>query len=166
MRKMKEWTIRQINILENRDSPQSKIPQPFTDRGAGAARAFHEQLKEYRKTPLLSLPHLAEKWNIGGIYVKDESERFSLNAFKGLGGSYAMFRIICERLGLDPTRTSLKELAEGANREKISRLTFVTCTDGNHGRGVGFDGCRCGCIGGMLAPEFAENCPAGRPHRR
>ena len=122
---MREWTIRQIHILENRETAQSELPPVFSHAGAGAAMAFHKQLEGYSKTSLVSLPRLSEKWNVGGIYVKDESKRFSLNAFKGLGGSYAMFRIICEKLGLDPARTSLNALTEGPYRESISQLEFV-----------------------------------------
>lgn len=143
---MKEWSVRQISILETGRSPRSELPPYFSETEAEKVRAFHEQIGAYKKTPLLSLPHLAARWGVAGIFVKDESKRFSLNAFKGLGGSYAMFRILCELLGLDPARTSLKELTEGANRERISQIEFVTCTDGNHGRGVswaaGLFGCR------------------------
>ena len=143
---MKEWTIHHISILENREPAQSEIPSLFCDAGARATRAFHEQISSYEKTPLVGLPNLAARWHIRGIYVKDESKRFFLNSFKGLGGSYAMFRIICERLGLDPAQTSLKELTGDAYREQLKQLEFVTCTDGNHGRGVswaaGLFGCR------------------------
>ena len=143
---MREWTINEINILESIDTAHTMLPPLFGEAGAKASRAFHEQIEDYEKTPLVGLPHLAQKWNIGGIYVKDESKRFHLNAFKGLGGSYAMFRILCERLGLDPEKTCLQDLRGEAYREKISQLEFVTCTDGNHGRGVswaaGIFGCR------------------------
>lgn len=143
---MKAWSIHQINILENRGHIRSAIPPYFSETAAKAARTFHEQIPGYERTPLVSLPHLAAKWNIGGIYVKDESKRFSLNAFKGLGGSYAMFRVICDRLGLDPAKTGLKDFIEGEYRNEISQMEFVTCTDGNHGRGVswaaGIFGCR------------------------
>ena len=70
---MKEWTIREIRILENRNPAKSALPAQFSDTGSRASRAFHEQIDAYAKTPLVSLPHLAEKWNIGAIYVKDES---------------------------------------------------------------------------------------------
>ena len=53
--------------------------------------------------------------SVGKIYVKDESKRFNLNAFKGLGASYAVHKA----LGLYPN---------------IS--VFCTATDGNHGRAV------------------------------
>ena len=133
---MREWSINQINILENRVSNQEKTTLLFNNAGAEASRAFHEQIDGYKKTPLSSLTHLAEEWNVSAIYVKDESKRFSLNAFKGLGGCYAMFQIICEKLGLDPEHTTLRDLTEGEYKESISSIEFVTCTDGNHGRGV------------------------------
>ena len=38
---------------------------------------------------------------VKGIYCKDESYRFGLNAFKVLGGSYAMGRYIAKELGRD-----------------------------------------------------------------
>ena len=133
---MREWTINGINILENNVSDRAEIPPQFHNQEASAARALHEQLEGYAKTPLTALPHLAKKWGVAAIYAKDESKRFSLNAFKGLGGSYAMFRILCEKLGLDPKETTLEDLRQGRNRETISQMEFVTCTDGNHGRGV------------------------------
>ena len=58
---MKEWTIDQINILKITGSPVSALPAAFTAAGAGSPRAFHEQIDGYGKTPLVSLPHLAEK---------------------------------------------------------------------------------------------------------
>ena len=143
---MKELITSQIKILENTDAASSKCPLPFGKAGGEAALKFHRQIMGYQKTPLVSLPHLAEKWSVKSVYIKDESRRFSLNSFKGLGGSYAMFRILCERLGLDPSETSLKDLMKKENREKISKSEFVTCTDGNHGKGVswaaGIFGCR------------------------
>lgn len=153
---MKEWTIDQINILKIAASPVLALPAEFTAEGACSPIAFHKQIDGYAKPPLVSLPHLAEKWKVKGIYVKDESKRFSLNAFKGLGGSYAMFRIICERLGLDPAGTSLKELTEEDNKYKISEMEFVTCTDGNHGRGVSWAAGIFGCKAHVYMPYGSQ----------
>ena len=153
---MREWTSHQIRILERREAAQSEIPSLFSEEAAKASRTFHEQIPGYEKTPLVSLPHLAAKWNVGGIYVKDESKRFSLNAFKGLGGSYAMFRIICERLGLDPAKTSLQALTEGPNKDRISQIEFVTCTDGNHGRGVSWAAGIFGCKAHVYMPRGSQ----------
>jgi len=76
---------------------------------------FHRSISGYRETPLVPLPGLAEKLGVGKIICKDESMRFGLNAFKGLGASYAIHRLLMED-------------------DKIS--TFCTATDGNHGRAV------------------------------
>ncbi|MDZ5035510.1 diaminopropionate ammonia-lyase, partial [Clostridium perfringens] len=54
------------------------------------ARNFHKSFPEYSVTPLVNLENLSEKLGLGGIYLKDESYRFGLNAFKVLGGSYSM----------------------------------------------------------------------------
>ena len=153
---MREWTINQINILESRDAARTELPLLFRDSEGEGSRKFHKQIAGYEKTPLVSLPHLAEKWNIRDIYVKDESKRFSLNAFKGLGGSYAMFRILCERLGLDPSKTSLTDLTEGENRAEISKIEFVTCTDGNHGRGVSWAAGIFGCKAHVYMPYGSQ----------
>jgi hypothetical protein len=56
--------------------------------------AFHQSLPGYEVTPLQALNNLAKVLQIKGIYVKDESFRFGLNAFKGLGASYAMNEIL------------------------------------------------------------------------
>ncbi len=55
--------------------------------GIEKARAFHRSFPRYRPTPLLALPNLAAELGVKNIFVKDESFRFGLNAFKVLGGS-------------------------------------------------------------------------------
>ena len=82
-----------IKVLESSNTKKELNIKLYGDEQANAVLKFHKQIEEYKKTPLVCLPNLASKLNVGAIYVKDESKRFSLNAFKGLGGSYAMFRI-------------------------------------------------------------------------
>ena len=82
---------------------------------------YHKSLKEYLPATLYKLSNLSKKLNIGELYVKDESNRFGLNAFKGLGASYAIHK----QLRIDPN---------------IS--TFCTATDGNHGRAVAWSAAR------------------------
>ena len=48
-------------------------------------QSFHASFPMYQETPLISLSNLAKDLNIRGLYVKDESFRFGLNAFKVLG---------------------------------------------------------------------------------
>ena len=98
------------------------------------ARNFHASFPQYAVTPLARLDAMAEHLGLGHVFVKDESYRFGLNAFKVLGGSYAMARFISQKLGRDAlhyaTLTS-KEL-----KNEMGDFTFFTATDGNHGRGV------------------------------
>ena len=103
---------------------------------AEAVRNFHRSFPMYAPTPLARLPETAKLLGLGDIYVKDESQRFGLNAFKVLGGSYAMGRYLAEKLGKPLSETGYDVLTSGEIREKLGDLTFITATDGNHGRGV------------------------------
>ena len=73
---------------------------------------------------------------VGEIYVKDESYRFGLNAFKVLGGSYAMGHYLADRLGKPMEEVDYRFLTSETSRKALGDITFVTATDGNHGRGV------------------------------
>lgn len=101
-----------------------------------AARAFHSTIPGYEPTPLTALDHLARRLGVSQVLVEDESKRFGLNAFKALGGSYAMARHLGEQLGLSQDQLTFEALGTPEAREKLGERTFVTATDGNHGRGV------------------------------
>ncbi|MDU4960383.1 MAG: diaminopropionate ammonia-lyase [Sporomusaceae bacterium] len=97
---------------------------------------FHRSFPHYAVTPLHSLDALAEAFGIKKIWVKDEAQRFGLNAFKGLGGSYAIGKYLSGKLGLPMDRVTLTLLKSQEIKDKLGKITFVTATDGNHGRGV------------------------------
>lgn len=97
---------------------------------------YHKSFDSYEKTPLHKLDQLADLWGVKNVFVKDESYRFGLNAFKVLGGSYALGKIIAEKLGMDIKDLPYKKLVSDEIREKLGPVTFITATDGNHGRGV------------------------------
>ena len=103
---------------------------------ARAARNFHRSFPEYAPTPLWNLSAMAEKAGVASIHLKDESFRFGLDAFKVLGGSYCIARKIGELLDIPAEALSYKLLTSPAIREKTRSLTFVTATDGNHGKGI------------------------------
>ena len=63
------------------------------------AISFHRSFPQYTVTPLTRLSGLADYLGLKRVYVKDESYRFGLNAFKVLGGSYAIARCIADELG-------------------------------------------------------------------
>jgi len=97
-----------------------------------AVEEFHRRLPEYNSTPLVSLPDLARDLRLGHVFVKDESFRFGLPAFKILGASWAVYRAVAAKVEL-PQTCPLDELSVSANARDI---TLVTCTDGNWGRAV------------------------------
>lgn len=100
------------------------------------AKAFHQSFPMYKETPLAKLENLAEHYHLGEVYVKDESYRFGLNAFKVLGGSFSMARHIAKELGKDVSQLNYDTLTSEALRQEFGQATFFTATDGNHGRGV------------------------------
>jgi len=100
------------------------------------AKDFHKSFPQYSQTPMAKLNNLAMMLGVGGIWVKDESFRFGLNAFKVLGGSYAMGSYIAKKLGEDIATLDFKTLTSDNVKKKLGDITFFTATDGNHGRGV------------------------------
>lgn len=76
---------------------------------------YHQKLDNYSPTPLFKLNYLAKKTGVNNIYIKDESKRMGLNAFKALGASYAIHKVL---------------------KDKPDIETFCTASDGNHGKAV------------------------------
>ncbi|MBR0404071.1 MAG: diaminopropionate ammonia-lyase [Eggerthellaceae bacterium] len=109
-----------------------------------AARAFHASFPQYDATPLARLDGMAVSLGLGGLFVKDESYRFGLNAFKVLGGSFAMARYIAEETGKDIAEFGFAYLTSDELQKDFGQATFFTATDGNHGRGVAWAANRLG----------------------
>ena len=79
---------------------------------------------------------MAQYLGLAGLCVKNESFRFGLNAFKVLGGSFAMAKYIAKEMGRDVSEMTYDYLTSEAFRKEFGQATFFTATDGNHGRGV------------------------------
>ena len=125
---------------------------PFNQKAAEDALRFHRSLPMYEETKLVSLRTAAEELGVKAIYLKDESTRFGLKAFKGLGGSYAEFRILCDKLGMDYRTAVFSDFMTDENREKCSEVIFATATDGNHGKGVAWASSLFGCKAYVYMP--------------
>ena len=97
---------------------------------------FHKSFPEYKPTPLVNLSNLAKELGLGGIFIKDESYRFELNAFKVLGGSFAMAKYLATKLNKDISELPYSKLISPEVKKELGDITFYTATDGNHGRGV------------------------------
>lgn len=117
------------------------------------ARTFHKSFPQYCATPLVKLDMMANHLNLKGVYVKDESYRFGLNAFKVLGGSFAMARYIAKKVGKDVSELPYEVLTSDELREEFGQATFFTATDGNHGRGVAWAANKLGQKSVVLMPK-------------
>lgn len=150
--KLAEKSMENIRwILNSRKSAEKSSVDFLNKKEAAKAAAFHKTFEQYEPTPLRSLNHLATRLGVSGIYVKDESYRFGLNAFKVLGGSYAMGRYIAEKMGVDINEISYQKIKSG--EIKVDNVTFVTATDGNHGRGVAWTAKRFGQKAVVYMPD-------------
>lgn len=114
---------------------------------------FMKSLTEYEKTPLVNLKNLAEKFSVKKIYVKDESKRMGLNAFKGIGVFYGVMKVICEKFKLDFNSITFTDLLKEPLKEKIQSLTFIAATDGNHGKGLAWVSKKLGCSCHIYMPK-------------
>lgn len=117
------------------------------------ARAFHKSFPQYAVTPLANLSGMARYLGLRGIFVKDESDRFGLSAFKVLGGSFAMARYIAEELGRDVSEMTYDYLTSQQLKDEFGQATFFTATDGNHGRGVAWAANKLGQKSVVLMPK-------------
>jgi diaminopropionate ammonia-lyase len=108
---------------------------PADARPGPAVHAFHQRLPGYAATPLRDVPALAAACGVGRVLVKDESSRLGLPAFKILGASWATYRVLCDRLGEEPSWSTLDDLAKIV-ADRLGPLRLVAATDGNHGRAV------------------------------
>lgn len=129
-------TIRFI-ANENSRKPVDKADVGFLSSAeAKVARGFFSTFQDYRPTPLVKLPALSRDFGVAGFFLKDESQRFDLNAFKVLGCGYAIAKHICEMLGEPIATMDMEGLCSAEVRKATGEMTFVSATDGNHGRGV------------------------------
>lgn len=142
-----------ISCLLN-DWPQ-RIDYPHSNwsdvEAANCAKRFHLSLPGYEPTPLVQLPRLADRLGVKSLAIKDESKRFDLNAFKVLGASFAIASHLARGIGLPRQKLSFDAVV--AHREKYQGTTFVTATDGNHGRAVAWTAKLFGCNSVVYMPK-------------
>jgi diaminopropionate ammonia-lyase len=127
--------------------PFACIPDPerparglFRDDDIASQRTFFARRPDLLLTPLRSLPALAHALGLGALYVKDETSRFGLNAFKAAGATFAI--------------SMLRD--RGAIR---AGDTLVCASEGNHGRAVARAAREAGCTARVY---MADNVAAVR----
>lgn len=133
-------------------NPAAKSWQHESAPDSSLVQRYHQKLPGFAPSPLVSLPDLAHDLGIQAVYVKDESSRLGLPAFKILGASWGTLRAIADlaNLSLD---CSLDELSAAAQRLK---LTLFAATDGNHGRAVARMAQILGVKASIFVPKFSD----------
>lgn len=135
-----EKTNGRIAWISNEETGYFKKPgasvSDFGPDEMKSVRAFHATIPDYEPTPLRRLERLAKLLGVKDVFLKDESYRFGLNAFKVLGGSYAIAKYLAGRLNRDISELPYDVLTGEATKRALGDVTFATTTDGNHGRGV------------------------------
>lgn len=116
--------------------PSAYINNGVLPEGFSEVEAFHGSMASYERTPLVRLHDLAGSLGVKEVFVKDESKRFGLNAFKGLGVSFAIHRIMAAQ----PREAYL----------------FVSCTDGNHGKALAWQARELGQRAVIFMPKGSE----------
>ena len=152
MKSLGEQIDWQINPHARRSGPDKTATQSFGRKVVHEVREFHSGIPGYQPTPLVALPRLAEYLGIGDIWVKDESYRFGLNAFKVLGASFALCRSLEAKLHCGRIEVGAADRQQPSLRKQLSAITCVTATDGNHGRAVAWGAEQIGCRAVVLMP--------------
>lgn len=94
---------------------------------------FYQNLDRYRETPLLT--RLFSKRS--SFWIKDETDRMGMGAFKAVGGIYAVAALVREQmLQAAGDAPALKDIYTEEVRDFAGDLTFVCASAGNHGMAV------------------------------
>ena len=127
----------EFKLVQYQRNKEEKYNLDFLNlESAKKVQSFHASFPIYSITPLVEMRNTAKELGLGNIFVKDESYRFGLNAFKVLGGSYAIGNYLAMKLGKDISELPYEKMISDEVKNELGEITFVTATDGNHGRGV------------------------------
>ncbi|HJG81034.1 MAG TPA: pyridoxal-phosphate dependent enzyme [Brevibacterium senegalense] len=114
--------------------PQARA---WTTEAAPTLLDFHRSIPGYAPTRLVELPALARELGADRVWVKEESARYGLPAFKMLGAGHAIARALSARLGTESRESAVLPFDEIAARvQETGVRELVAATDGNHGRAV------------------------------
>jgi diaminopropionate ammonia-lyase len=140
----------------NPRSREGHQPPPDTDfagtETVRAVRRFHRSMPGYAPTPLVPLPELARAAGLGSIWIKDESHRFGLKAFKTLGASFAVCTVLAERLRI-PAPLDFNDVKQCAAGGAPPGGRLFAASDGNHGAAVAWMAAQLGCRSRIYLPH-------------
>jgi diaminopropionate ammonia-lyase len=142
-----KWSMNHMPATEDKNLSVMSVTE------VQKARTFHKSFPQYSVTPLVNLEKMAAYLGLGKVMVKDESYRFGLNAFKVLGGSYAVARYIADETGRDVSELPYNVLTSAKLQQEFGQATFFSATDGNHGRGVAWSANKLGQKSVIFMPK-------------
>jgi len=125
-----------LNTASKKDSENSALTEFLSTEEITKVQSYHSRFDKYEPTPLVDLTNLAKHYGLEKIWVKDESYRLGLNAFKVLGAAYAIGKYLAQKLEVAIEDISFEQLKSEETKKKLGQITFTTATDGNHGRAV------------------------------
>ncbi len=133
---------------------RNPAPAEFAaDPDLDAVLPFHRKLPRYAPTPLVAAPGLAAKLGVQRVWVKDESSRLGLPAYKILGASWATYRALEQRFGEFAPWETIEDLKRQLYPHR--RMELVTASEGNHGRAVARVARWLGLAANILLPSSA-----------
>ncbi len=135
-----------IEIIRNNNRGGDVDTSAYSFAATENIRKLHKSLDAYKVTPLVELKNFK---GVRSVLIKDEAQRFGLKAFKGLGGIWAIYTVISRELGLN--NPPLEEIFK--HRDELAKMTFITTTDGNHGKGVSWAAGLFGCKSYVYMPK-------------
>jgi len=145
-----------VNAVSRKRDVDKSSTELFSLSIGNSVRKFHQSFPDYEPTPLARLAHLADMLQVANIWIKDESYRFSLNAFKVLGAVHGLAYLVADRLDKNVGELCFDLLNAPSTKERLANTTFVTATDGNHGRAVAWGAQQLGCNAVVYLPKGAS----------
>lgn len=121
----------------NKNDEFNYASELFNKENAKIIHDFHVSMGDlYNVTPLRRLSNLAKHLGVKEVFVKDESQRGNLKAFKLLGGAYSVAKAAAKRLNMNLQDIDFEYLKSAEAKEKLGDLVFAAASDGNHGKSV------------------------------
>lgn len=145
-----------LNPKSSASSQGGYLTGLFSPSISQSVRKYHHSIPGYSPTPLINLPNLARSIQIEKIWIKDESYRFGLNAFKVLGASYALAHALSAKLDVQDEQAGFEMFRSQSLRRKLQDITVITATDGNHGRALAWSAEQIGCKAVIYIPKNAS----------
>jgi len=150
------WLLNRRVLMNLQVNPEicNQTALSLVPRGVPArARRFHYQVPGLQSSPLKKLNRLAQTLGVGGIWVKDESQRCEIASSKVLGASYAIYQCMKARCGKADEEVDVAELMSPAAKKMLRSLTIAAATDGNRGRGVAWAASQLGLRSAIYVPR-------------